>query len=183
MLTQIAPGKMGTHLQRRLGLSPAGGLAGEHGRGVVARESFGQSSQRRGGGGRRPTARSRCVARRGSRRIRLRGDTAFSQTRASGSLGRRGRCAVPVRLRREAESHRIGRESAESAWQTLTRPAQYAVKTQPRAKPDNVKRASHPPARVRAPGTAERASRRVRVSAHRLPTTVSDGGHPQEHLA
>jgi acetolactate synthase regulatory subunit len=72
--------------------------------------------------------------------IRLRGDTAFSQTKhldgwhdAGDVLFQFGYDAMP-NLKDLAEN------LPESAWQTLTRPAKYKVKTKPRAKPDNVKR-------------------------------------------
>lgn len=76
----------------------------------------------------------------GYRIIRLRGDTAFSQTKhldgwhdAGDVLFQFGYDAMP-NLKDLAEN------LPESAWQTLTRPAKYKVKTKPRAKPDNVKR-------------------------------------------
>lgn len=72
--------------------------------------------------------------------IRLRGDTAFSQTEHLD----RWHDAKDVRFQFGYDAKKNLIELAdnlpESAWQTLTRPAKYAVKTQPRAKPDNVKR-------------------------------------------
>ena len=72
--------------------------------------------------------------------IRLRGDTDFSQTEHLD----RWDDAPDVRFQFGYDAKKNLQELAEnlpeSAWQTLTRPAKYSVKTQPRAKPDNVKR-------------------------------------------
>jgi len=72
--------------------------------------------------------------------IRLRGDTAFSQTEHLD----RWHDAKNVRFQFGYDAKKnlleLAENLPESAWQTLTRPARYSVKTQPRAKPDNVKR-------------------------------------------
>ena len=76
----------------------------------------------------------------GFKTIRLRGDTDFSQTEHLD----RWDDATDVRFQfgYDAKKNLIGLadDLPESAWETLTRPARYAVKTQPRAKPVNVKR-------------------------------------------
>ena len=76
----------------------------------------------------------------GFKTIRLRGDTDFSQTEHLD----RWDDATDVRFQfgYDAKKNLIGLadDLPESAWETLTRPARYSVKTQPRAKPVNVKR-------------------------------------------
>lgn len=75
-----------------------------------------------------------------SKIIRLRGDTAFSQTEHLD----RWHDAPDVRFQFGYDAKKNLIELAdnlpESAWQTLARPAKYAVQTKPRKKPDNVKR-------------------------------------------
>ena len=76
----------------------------------------------------------------GFRIIRLRGDTAFSQTE---HLDRWDNAKdVRFQFGYDAKKNLIAwaEDLDESAWQTLARPARYAVQTQPRQKPDNVKR-------------------------------------------
>ena len=72
--------------------------------------------------------------------IRLRGDTAFSQTEHLD----RWHAAPDVRFQFGDDAKKNLLELAdnlpESAWQTLARPAKSAVKTKTRQKPDNVKR-------------------------------------------
>ena len=72
--------------------------------------------------------------------IRLRGDTAFSQTEHLD----RWDDAEDVRFQfgYDAKKNLVGKADnlPESAWQALTRPARYAVQTKPRQKPANVKR-------------------------------------------
>ena len=72
--------------------------------------------------------------------IRLRGDTAFSQTEHLD----RWHDAPDVRFQFGDHAKKnlgeLAENLPESAWQTLSRPAKYAVKTKPRAKPDNIKR-------------------------------------------
>ena len=76
----------------------------------------------------------------GFRRIRLRGDTAFSQTEHLDRWHDRGN--VLFQFGYDAKKNLIGlaEDLPESAWEKLTRPARYAVTTQTRARPDNVKR-------------------------------------------
>ena len=76
----------------------------------------------------------------GFRRIRLRGDTAFSQTEHLDRWPERGN--VLFQFGYDAKKNLIGiaEDLPESAWQKLTRPARYTVTTPTRARPDNVKR-------------------------------------------
>jgi hypothetical protein len=76
----------------------------------------------------------------GFRRIRLRGDTDFSQTEHLDRWHDAGN--VIFQFGYDARKNLIEKADnlQESAWQTLVRPARYAVKTTPRARPDNVKR-------------------------------------------
>ena len=76
----------------------------------------------------------------GFKTIRLRGDTAFSQTEHLDRWDAAG--DVRFQFGYDARKNLIERAETldESDWETLTRPARYAIKTQPRAKPDNVKR-------------------------------------------
>jgi len=72
--------------------------------------------------------------------IRLRDDTAFSQTEHLD----RWDAAKDVRFQFGYDAKKnlieLAENLDESAWQTLTRPARYSVKTKPRAKPNSVKR-------------------------------------------
>ena len=72
--------------------------------------------------------------------IRLRGDTAFSQTEHLDRWDDAG--DVRFQFGYDAKKNLVGKADnlPESAWQALTRPARYAVQTKPRKKPDNVKR-------------------------------------------
>jgi hypothetical protein len=76
----------------------------------------------------------------GFRTIRLRGDTAFSQTEHLDRWDDAG--DVRFQFGYDAKKNLIARaeDLDESAWQALARPARYTVQTQSRAKPDNVKR-------------------------------------------
>jgi hypothetical protein len=75
----------------------------------------------------------------GFRKVRLRGDTAFSQTTqldgwdAAGVLFQFGYDATP-NLKQLAD------DLPETAWQPLERPPKYTVQTEPRRRPPNVKR-------------------------------------------
>jgi len=72
--------------------------------------------------------------------IRLRGDTAFSQTEHLD----RWHNAKDVRFQFGYDAKKnlieLAEQVPESTWEKLTRPAKYAVKTKTRQKPDNVKR-------------------------------------------
>ena len=75
----------------------------------------------------------------GFRKIRLRGDTDFTQTEHLDRWDAAGR-AVRLRHRRHDEAVRTGgRICRQNAWKTLVRRAKYEVKTQPRQRPENVK--------------------------------------------
>ncbi|MFN0197902.1 MAG: IS1380 family transposase [Planctomycetaceae bacterium] len=76
----------------------------------------------------------------GFRCIRLRGDTAFSQTEHLDRWHEAGDVLFQFGYAGKQNLKDLAENLPESAWQTLTRPARYAVKTKPRAKPDNVKR-------------------------------------------
>ena len=172
----------GHRLQRGVGLSPAGGVAGQHAGAVVPRQPQRQSPV----GGRAPRRgsirRGRCVATAGFRRITFRGDTDFSQTRAPGSLGR-GRRAVRVWLRRPPESDRAAPTRCPPTpgrrWSAARR---TPIQTEPRQRPANVKAAT----------IVAREFKNLRLEAEAVAefpyqptacaTTVPDGGGPQEHL-
>jgi hypothetical protein len=72
--------------------------------------------------------------------IRLRGDTAFSQTERLDGWHDAGDVRFQFGYDAKKNLIELAENLPESAWQTLTRPTRYAVKTKPRAKPDNVKR-------------------------------------------
>ena len=76
----------------------------------------------------------------GFQRIRLRGDTAFSQTEHLDRWDDLGNVRFQFGYDAKKNLNQLAEELDESAWQPLTRSARYAVKTKPRAKPDNVKR-------------------------------------------
>ena len=75
----------------------------------------------------------------GFRSILLRGDTDFTQTWKLDEWDRAG--DVTFIFGSDAGKSMVARAEslAESAWKRLERPARYEVKTQPRARPDNVK--------------------------------------------
>lgn len=76
----------------------------------------------------------------GFRIIRLRGDTAFSQTEHLDRWHETGDVRFQFGYGAKKNLLELAENLDESAWQDLTRPARYAVKTQPRSQPDNVKR-------------------------------------------
>ena len=76
----------------------------------------------------------------GFRVLRFRGDTAFSQTKHLDRWHNTGHVLFQFGYDATPNLKELAEELPESAWQTLTRPAKYSVKTRPRAKPDNVKR-------------------------------------------
>ena len=76
----------------------------------------------------------------GFRIIRLRGDTAFTQTEHLDRWDDAGDVRFQFGYDAKKNLIALAENLDESAWQTLTRPARYAVKTKPRAKPANVKR-------------------------------------------
>jgi hypothetical protein len=76
----------------------------------------------------------------GFRRIRLRGDTAFSQTEHLDRWHEAGDVLFQFCYPATQNLKDLAENLPESAWRTLTRPARYTVKTKPRARPDNVKR-------------------------------------------
>jgi hypothetical protein len=74
----------------------------------------------------------------GFRKIRLRGDTAFTQTQHLDRWDEDGVTFIfgmPVVETLEAQAERL----AKSRWKRLNRPPKYEVKTEPRARPENVK--------------------------------------------
>ena len=72
--------------------------------------------------------------------IRLRGDTAFSQTEHLDRWHDTGYVLFQFGYDAKQNLKDLAEDLPESAWQTLTRPARYAVQTKTRARPDNVKR-------------------------------------------
>jgi hypothetical protein len=76
----------------------------------------------------------------GFKLIRLRGDTDFSQTEQLDGWHEAGDVLFQFGYDAKKNLNELAENLPESAWQTLTRPARYSVKTQPRAKPANVKR-------------------------------------------
>jgi hypothetical protein len=74
----------------------------------------------------------------GFKRIRLRGDTDFSQTEHLDRWDARGIKFV-FGIDASATLYRLAAELPLEAWETLERPPKYTVKTQPRRRPVNVK--------------------------------------------
>jgi hypothetical protein len=72
--------------------------------------------------------------------IRLRGDTAFSQTEHLDRWHNEGDVLFQFGYDAKRNLRELADDLPESTWQTLTRPTRDAVPTKPRAKPDNVKR-------------------------------------------
>jgi hypothetical protein len=74
----------------------------------------------------------------GFRKIRLRGDTDFTQTEYLDGWDQAGVQFV-FGIDAMPNLERIAEDLPESAWKRLERPARYQVKTKPRQRPDNVK--------------------------------------------
>ena len=134
-------GRDGHRLQRRVGLSPAGRVAGEHAGAAVP----GQSQRQSPVGGRRGRAvrsGARAVSQdAGFRRITFRGDTDFTQTR---HLDRWDAAGVRFMFGYDARANVIGEADAlpPRAWTPLVRRPPYEVQTEPRQRPVNVKEAT-----------------------------------------
>jgi hypothetical protein len=75
----------------------------------------------------------------GFRRVRLRGDTDFSQTRHLDRWSRDPRVHFIFGLDATVARHYLADELAASVWQAFERPARYQVKTQPRGRPERIK--------------------------------------------
>jgi hypothetical protein len=75
----------------------------------------------------------------GFRRVLLRGDTDFSQTRHLDRWDDDGRVRFLLGYDAAPNLVEIAERLPESAWRPLTRPARYQVKTAPRQRPENVK--------------------------------------------
>jgi hypothetical protein len=77
----------------------------------------------------------------GFQRIRLRGDTDFSQTEYLDGWNADGRILFVFGYAAAPNLKDIAAALPERAWQPLARPPRYEVQTQPRQRPDNVKEA------------------------------------------
>jgi len=75
----------------------------------------------------------------GFRKVLLRGDTDFSQTKHLDRWSADPRVQFIFGLDQTAAKHVLADDLQAAAWQTLDRPARYQVKTQPRHKPARVK--------------------------------------------
>ncbi len=75
----------------------------------------------------------------GFRKITLRGDTDFSQTDKLDGWDGLGNVRFVFGMDAMGNLKAIADNLAETRWQRLQRPAKYQVKTEPRARPDNVK--------------------------------------------
>jgi hypothetical protein len=75
----------------------------------------------------------------GFRKVLLRGDTDFSQTKYLDGWSADPRVQFIFGLDQTASKHVLADDLPASAWQPLDRPARYQVKTQPRQKPARVK--------------------------------------------
>jgi hypothetical protein len=81
----------------------------------------------------------RCCLDGGFRRVLLRGDTDFSQTKYLDGWDADGRVHFIFGLDVTANRHLLADDLPENAWQPLERPPRYEVKTVPRTRPVNVK--------------------------------------------
>jgi hypothetical protein len=75
----------------------------------------------------------------GFRKVRLRGDTDFSQTKHLDRWSADPRVQFIFGLDQTAAKHVLADDLQGAVWQKLERPARYQVKTQPRRKPPRVK--------------------------------------------
>jgi hypothetical protein len=75
----------------------------------------------------------------GFQKVRLRGDTDFSQTKHLDRWTSDSRVSFVFGLDCTANRHFLADELPQMAWQPLVRPPKYEVKTVPRAKPERVK--------------------------------------------
>ena len=161
-------GRDGHLLQRGVGLSPAGRVAGQHAEPLYLVNRSGNRPSAEGAAERFDQARALCRDA-GFRRITFRGDTDFTQTRAPGSLGRR-RGAVRLRLRRARESDRASADALPARRWTPVGAAPGRTRSRPsRAqRPVNVKAATIVDARVQEPAARRpRRSRSFPISRRR----------------
>lgn len=75
----------------------------------------------------------------GFQKVLLRGDTDFTQTKHLDRWDADGRVEFLFGMDVQASSHVLLDDLPETAWRKLQRPPRYEVKTQPRARPENVK--------------------------------------------
>ena len=75
----------------------------------------------------------------GFRRVLLRGDTDFSQTKHLDRWNAAGDVRFVFGIDATTALYRRAGDLPPEAWKTLARPAKYAVKTKPRQRPENVK--------------------------------------------
>ena len=75
----------------------------------------------------------------GFQRVRLRGDTDFSQTKHLDRWSADERVRFIFGLDGTAKRHFLADELPTMSWQSLVRPPKYEIKTESRAKPENVK--------------------------------------------
>ena len=75
----------------------------------------------------------------GFEKVLLRGDTDFSQTRHLDRWSDDPRVRFIFGMDRTANLHVLADDLPQNAWKKLVRPPRYAVKTQPRRRPQNVK--------------------------------------------
>ena len=111
----------------------------------------------------------------GFQKIRLRGDTDFTQTE---HLDRWDGQDVKFVFGIDATKklYELAAELPENAWKTLLRRAKHEVKTRPRQRPENVKQQVVEAARVRGHSPGEGARGRVPLSAREVQEGISRGG-------
>ncbi len=113
----------------------------------------------------------------GFRRVLLRGDTDFSQTKHLDRWTDDPRVQFIFGLDCTANRHFLADELPGMKWQPLQRPPRYDVKTEPRARPVNVKEQI---AGVHEHSSAQRRSGGDAVSPGRVPKDLSAHRGPQE---
>ena len=127
--------------------------------------------------------RAIAVCRRGGfRRLRMRGDTAFSQTE---HLDRWDEAKVLFQFGYQATPNLqdLVENLPKSAWKTLHRPSAYEARRPGTRPPAAGETTNHPTSRVSASGVEERTSGGVLLPPDEVPEVVPHDRGPQEHLS
>ena len=111
----------------------------------------------------------------GFRKVLLRGDTDFTQTKHLDRWRDDPRVRFVFGMDSMAKLQLLADDLPDEAWKTLQRPPRYTVKTKSRRRPKNVKERIVRRARVQELAAGRRRGRRVRLSTHGLRQDLSHG--------
>ena len=155
------------------GYHPLLGLAGQHRRTALPGQSQRQPPLARAGRHATWTRPSTFAVEAGFRRILLRGDTDFTQTKHLDRWDEAGDVRFIFGYRRDDPLKAMADDLPAEAYSFLERPPRYEIKTAPRQQPERVKPEIVKRARVQDDPPARRDGRRVRLSPGRLPPGLS----------